>query len=338
MRMVARIPLLILSFLLSLVLWAYVQVQEFPDKPASPSYTLKVQEVGLPSDMLIVGPPDPIKIFPVGSPDDWVGVTDNDFVATVDLKDAKPGASTYVVRVAVTGDHPGLRWEPKTSEVRIATDVKKSKEIPVVVQIYNELPTNQGYWYLPYATYTEPAMITVEGPKADVDNIESARAILDLSRVTPGGAYTSTLEVLQSGGRPAPTSITYNPKTVLVRPALAVGSESRELLVQPSYKGQPAPGYTVKSIEVTPDSVPVRGRPESLAAMKVLSTKEIDLTGLKATNTFTLTPDLPADVIMASPRPIIAKIVIEPTAPPVATKPVPTVKPPKTKTRRRKDR
>ncbi|HVT11449.1 MAG TPA: CdaR family protein [Fimbriimonadaceae bacterium] len=339
MNTIARIPLVIISFLLSVALWLYVQVTEFPDKPPQTSYTVPVQVFGLPDKMQIVVPPDPVKIFPVGSPDDWDRVTEDDITARVNLRNAQTGEQNYPVQISIAGDHPGIRWEPKWPDltVRIVVDNRTHKEIPVRVQVSHELPPNLGYWYLPDSTFTEPATITISGPEADVKRVKYARTVLDLEQVTPGGAYTRTLELLEDGDRPAPSTVTYSPKTVLVRPALAVGSEVRDVLVQPHYKGQPAPGYMVKSFEVNPNMVEVRGRPEALAAFSILPTKEIDLGGLKATESFLLTPELPQDVVLASPQPITVKVVVEAVAPPAATKPPPTpVEPPKRKPRRRK--
>jgi YbbR domain-containing protein len=328
-RPISKIWLMIFSFLLSISLWAYVQVQENPTKPPATSYTLEVLPKNLPDGYSLVRSPEPIKVFPVGTPDEVARIDPKDLSASMDLSSPVEGSHSYAVKLTVAGDY-AVRWEPQGPTATVEVQKKIAKDVPVRVQVSNGL-THTDYWYLPEQTFAEPAVIRITGPKPDVDAVVEARATLDLLKVAPGQVYSSDIELLESGNRPASRMVEADPKIVLVHPAIAVGLDTRSVHIQPAFKGQPPFGYVVKSLEVTPNEIQLRGRPEILSTMTMVTTEPVDLSQIKSTTSITIAPVLPPGVIISPPQIVTLKIVIEP----LAKKPVepsPTVK-----SKRRKD-
>ena len=322
MNQVAKIPLMVLSFLLAIILWVTVQVQEHPPKEPKTSYPIPITTVGLPESMQIINKPDSIKIFPAGPTDEWARVADSDLSATVDLSGAqKGGPRSYPIKITVKGEHVGLRWSPRSLDAVITVDRRITKLVPVIVQPSNGL-LGLDSWYVPESTYTEPAEIAITGPETDVKEVVAARTTLNLENVAPGRTYTSkVLDLLEAHDRVAPVSVDYDrERTVDIHPAIVIGVQAREAYVMPDYKGFPAPGFSVKSIEISPNKVQIHGQPEALSKSSYVKV-EVDLTNLKQTQTLLLTPKpVRSDVFMSVPAPEISvKVVIEAVAPPRVT-------------------
>jgi YbbR domain-containing protein len=324
MSTMARIPLLILSFILSILLWVYVQVQENPPKQPKTSYSVRVEIRNLPSTMEMPKI-NPLRVFPQGTADELARIDDKDISAYVDLANADPGTKDYPVHLVVKGDY-NVRWDPAPDDRKVTITLEKTtkKAIPVRVQVVGSL-SNPDYLYLPDSTYVDPPLILIIGPESDVSRVYYARAILDLTNVSPGKTYQSDIELLEKNDRPAQDTVRIdsedeksgNPASpvhttrVTIHPSVAVGLETRSFHIQPTYRGLPAPGFVVKEIQVSPENVPVRGRTITLSAMSVVRTEDVDISGLKETKQFTVNPRLPDDVSVTSPQVIYVTVVIE---------------------------
>jgi YbbR domain-containing protein len=76
-------------------------------------------------------------------------------------------------------------------------------------------------------------------------------------------------------------SLTLNPNTVTLRCDIQKKSNYREVVVRPRTKGNPALGYFVSGLEVSPATITVIGPPSVIADMGGLMDVEgeVDLTG-----------------------------------------------------------
>jgi YbbR domain-containing protein len=315
----AKIPLFVLSFLLAMVLWVYVQVQEKPPKPPQTSYQVKVQLRHLPERKIVIQEPKEMKFFPQGSSVELARIDPNDLSAYIDLAGPSTKAG-YPVHLIYKGD-AAVTFEPRNAPARVVLDDIESRPIRVDIQVSGGL-TNPDYLYQPEQTFAEPLSVTVTGPKTDVDHVVAARAILDLTRVSPGRPVTSDVELLYDV--PKPESIDFEPKTVSIHPAIAVAPQERSIHITPNFKGHPADGYYVKQITVSPEEVRLRGSAEVLTKMLSLSGKPIDITGLKETTSFSLEPDLHGNAFILPPLPITVTVVIDHAGPVIPAAPAPT--------------
>lgn len=302
-----------LSFTLSIWLWLYVQVQDNPRSKAPTSYLVKVDLLNVPTD-IVPSDPGTIRFFPKGLAEDLSDIKNEDLSAYVDLSGARPDAKTqrFPVRLVVKG-HDAVSWNPSKPVAVMTIQRKLTKMIDVKVQPSGDLE-NPDHLYLPKSTFTEPGKIEVSGPEADVLDVSSARAILDLSRVGPGKTQESDLELLRDDDLPAPSTVKSETTKVTIHPGIAVGLDFVRLPVIARYTGKPAPGFVVKQVVVVPADVQVRGRPEDLRSLTHLEMDpSIDVSGFTESRTFTLTPRLPVQGVALVGQPTItAKVIIEP--------------------------
>lgn len=319
-KVLPRAPLLLVSLLLSIMLWLYVQVQEYPVKAPPASYLVDIKLQNVP-DNLVASDPGQMRFFPKGSLEDLQMIQGKDISAYIDMKDAKVGTDLYPVHLVDKGQ-AAVTWQPTKPQARITVEHKISRSVRVKVQPAGELE-NADYLFLPLATTTDPQYVDIVGPQSAVARVTTVRAILDLTQVTPGQSYKSDIELLEDNDRPAPDSVKPDVTTVEIHPAIAVGLESLRLPVRASYTGKPAAGFVVKELVVSPRDVLVRGKPDVLNGMTYLETEPaIDVAGLSQSMYFTVTPKLPPEGIALSGQPTITVQVViepEPAVPPTST-------------------
>ncbi|MFI5385584.1 MAG: hypothetical protein ACHQ50_05620, partial [Fimbriimonadales bacterium] len=165
MNPIAKAGYVIVSFLMSLILWLYVQEQVSPTKPPPSSYRVPITLRNLPAEYVPPQQPDDIEVFPQGSIEERSRISKTDLSAFVDLSHPVKGPHIYPVHLDVKGD-PKVRWEPQPLQTQINVQPRASKRIPVHVQTYGSL-TDSGFLYVPRLTVTDPPMVTVIGPESD---------------------------------------------------------------------------------------------------------------------------------------------------------------------------
>ena len=136
--------------------------------------------------------------------------------------------------------------------------------------------------------------MSVEGPSSAVERVSAIIANLSLA-----GQHTSVERVVEllaidEGGRRI-TDVKLTPQTVGVRLEIERKLNYREVAVRARTKGNPARGYFVSSVEVSPATVTVVGSPAVIATMPgLVSVKgEVDVTGATRMLAERLELDLP---------------------------------------------
>ena len=338
MNTMAKFPLMVLSFILSIILWVYVQVQENPLPDLPGLYQLPLTVKNPPEGFQVVSQPSFITLVPQGSIIQRRLIDPSKLSVYVDLSQVKPSPSdraivrAYPIHIS-DGDYTG-RWSLQSPDATVKIERVISRSVPVVVEPSGQL-SNPASLYIQSGTYAEPAEVTIRGPISDVDSVVQANTICELSSAAPGGAYTGHIYPVLKGGVTAPTSIDCQPRTVVIYPDIVVSPLTRSLHVFPQITGQPAPGCQVTKVEVTPENLEVRGQSELITSLQFLSTPAVDIDGLKETKSFTEEPLLPPGIVLSPPSQTVSvKVTIAAPAQPPAK---PAEKPhPKRRTRRRR--
>jgi YbbR domain-containing protein len=150
--------------------------------------------------------------------------------------------------------------------------VESRVRVPVSVKFPKHL--------VPNTPLPDSLLATVEGPKGLVRTIDhyDPHVQIDLSDAVEG---STTIDYLASpvDGLPSGTRVTsLQPATQVTTLELR---RSKKLEVKAAVEGDPAHGWTVKSVQVTPDFVVVSG-PESIThAMTSVLTTVVDVSGIK---------------------------------------------------------
>ncbi|MBI3721532.1 MAG: hypothetical protein HY248_03180 [Fimbriimonas ginsengisoli] len=295
------------SLILSLILWLVVQLQAAQGTKTLANLVVDVRNI--PGGLAVVG--DGLRTISLnakGPAEALDRIPTDDVRPYVDLTGARASTSrSYPVRLDRVGSdkNRGITWDLR----QIKLDIEKviSADVGVSVETTGALPADN----LVYQGATkEPGRVTVTGPESRVKQVRRARVLLDLSKVTRGMAVTDKVDLLDSDDYPV-AEVTAQPSVVTIRPEVNPAPQSKSLVVVPQYRGQPAFGYSVARVDVSPASVAATGMSEALARVSTIPTWPIDLTGLRDSRTFVVRLNPPANIQPAHTRTVSVTVTIE---------------------------
>lgn len=278
MKRAIHIPFLISSILLSIMLWVVVSAQNSLVKPLS----LDIQLQSLDQEKFFVRNAD--RVLPVlarGSVREMDLLQMETMFAAVDLQRAKPGKGFYPIRIYPDRLRALLVDLPQRVPVEI--EAISEKEIAVTVEVKSKLA--DGNTVLDEAV-SEPAFITVRGPKSEIDRITKAKAVLDLNNVSSSRtgpyeedvfAYTSDDSRLEN--------VQVIPFKVNITALLMAAPVEKTGFVQVRFSGQPAPGFQVVGYDVEPPQVNQLGGSRAIAKANQIFTSPVSLEGLSSDTT-----------------------------------------------------
>lgn len=296
----------IFSLIISISLWLHVQLSK--PQLAQELFSFEVKIVNFDRSKLALSrmSADVVRIRASGEPEELKKVKGKTFSAYVDLLDAEPGLKEYRLQP----DYPtgvNLEWErPPTVFVNLeplAHDFRK------VTAVLDDSLAPSGFT-LGDPT-VEPEMIKIEGPQSRIDMVVTVRAmVLSPERFKPGMRFSAPLEFLDKNNKVV-SGVAADVNEVTVIPTLLALTPRHSLLVTPQWRGQPAFGYRVASITVTPNQIEVTGDDRKLSRLSTVSTQPIDLTGLTSSRTFQAKLELPSGAQAKSTKPITVRVIIE---------------------------
>ncbi len=236
-------------------------------------------------------------------------VSTRDFVATADLSNVpvQAGGAPVRVPVTVTSVDPRIQvigWTPTATFARL--DPVISRDVPVVVQ-RGPVP--------PGLSASQPTVdrttVTIRGAASLVQQVASAvaRVSIDASGVN----VDSEVELVAVDARGEPVGpVTITPARVRVQILVAEQLSSRTVPVAPNVTGQPASGYTVRRIEVTPLTVTVSGSASTLGDLSTVSTAPISVNNRTTSLQTNATLQPPKGVTPLGSTTVSVRVVIEP--------------------------
>ncbi len=233
-------------------------------------------------------------------------VTPDAFSAMADLSgyDMTHAGEPQSVAIRVSAVRDGitvLSFSPE--QVSVAIDTVASREVPVTVDrgvVPDGLEIGEP-------TLT-PQTVTARGPQSRLRRVDHAVAAvrIDPSGIDVDGAYDLT--AVDALGRPV-ESIELTPASVSVKIDVSQVETTKTVPVRPQLGGNPAPGFAVTAVEVTPATVTLRGQPDALAGVTDLATEPLDISGATSGKTFTAGLVLPKGTRIAD-TPSTAKVVV----------------------------
>jgi len=304
-----KIPIMLLSLVVSLSLFFYVRSQDVPESVPG-VFALEIGSRNIPAGMDVKLSPTRVTWQAIGSAEQIVAIDRERLQAYVDLSDATEGERRYQIKLE-SPTYPGVKWTPLTTFTQATIERRISKEVPVQVETTGQANlTNLLY----NDAVTEPKTILVQGPRSYVESVSRATVLLDLSKVSNGTAYESSVVLVnRTGDRVA--NVTSDPEKVTILPAFVASPEDKPVYVNANCKGQPASGFMVKRIDVKPERIRVKGRSQTVATFNVVETELIDVTGLTETKTFRVSLLLPNGVKPAGAGAVEVTVVVVPRPP-----------------------
>lgn len=305
----ANLFTLLLSLALAVLIW--VNAQQVKDPPRSEFLTIPVNIIGQPEDSILLTPPPErlfVQIVFEGPTSIVTQLTPADFSATADLSGIPFGEKTNVP-ITVQSNVPRVTLRSQQLELNVQLEQLVTREIPVVLDIRGEVARG----YTTGDPLIDPERITISGPASNVGELDFARVTVFLNNDREDILDSRQPIFYDKQGNVASVrGLTLNSQQVDITIPVTESAGYAEKFIDVDIVGEPAPGYRVLDISVSPLSVLVQGRPTLLRQLSRVQTEPIDITGLTESYRQQVTLALPEGVILDEVQEIFVEIDIEP--------------------------
>ncbi|MBI2913466.1 MAG: hypothetical protein HYY03_06060 [Chloroflexi bacterium] len=275
-----NVGLAALSVVLAFVLWIFVVDTAGGTTwiGTLPNVQVPVEVANVPRGLTVKGEISPVRVRVQVDEKVRDDLRSDDFTATVDLSEATEGENT--VPVTVEAHTSQGRLEVLGGVGTVGTNVKVtlvplfSKLVPVEVQLEGTLSAGLENG----DPVSDPSTVTVSGTEELVALVSKAVTDVDVSSASDDIERSFELEARDERGLLV-KGVTLDPSKAQVTVPIQRKLLTRVITVSPDVAGNPAPGYNVAGVSVTPAVVTVSGARELLDSLSVIRTEEVDITG-----------------------------------------------------------
>lgn len=270
-----RIFYAILAVLISAVLWMYVAQSQNPMEEKL--YEIPLEYNNLPATMAVVDKLDTVKVRVQGYSGILENVDTKDITASLDLSDANIGQ--YVAKISI--ELPAGVQLISVTPVDVEVNIQELASVEVPVEIdYSQVVPEEGCQLLTPMLGADA--VVVSGAKSNVAKIDKAEVKM------PGGTlhetYSGTLPVIvyDKNGNSLENLVEVQPETVNVMLPVVGDTPSKVAPISANLVGEPAAGYAVSRIVISPNVVNAYANQAALDAIDYVYTEAIDIKGAKS--------------------------------------------------------
>ncbi len=253
--------------------------------------SVPVEVRGLTSDTFMLTDVDPVTTIRYLSPSGARPITST-FEAWIDISGIEPGSGPHSVpitveslddRITVVGRDP--------DRMTVNLDKIARRTVPVrVAQVAPPAGLELG------TTTVDPLQVEISGPASVLDRVMEARANVQIQPTGINVDQDVRLVPVDALGD-AVGQINVTPPTARVTIPVFSDRDSKILPITPLITGDPAPGFDIVALTVSPRVVTVEGDIDELDPLDRIDTAPVSIVGLSATETFESTLVLPNGVV-----------------------------------------
>ncbi len=265
------ITIKIISILVAIVLWTYVLGEQNPFIPQtfrdipikfnnldSVNYALVEEQSSFKVNVRVRGRRSTI-----------LELSKEAIKAEVNMKGRAEGENLLAVSVNLPDNIELVSVNPP--EIMVNLEPIIEKQIPITVNIEN----NPAEGFAVMDPVVKPKEAILKGPKSIVDTIKFAFISVDVSNKTENIQGNFPLRITDAK-KAEPKKITYRPDII---EAIIPIVNKTDVEIEPRIIGNPAPGYAVAGITVTPKIISVTGDENILSYLQKIDTDLIDISG-----------------------------------------------------------
>ena len=280
-----RIKLLALGF--AIALWSVVAYTQNPTQSAR--YQLAVDPPKLPAGLVIVGDIPQVLVTVTATADNLRQFDRKSLHATADFSGAKVGTDRVPVRI--TNPDPNVQVEAPTSLI-VPVDELASTTTVVAIDRVHSLPA--GFHEQTASTTVTPASVKIDGPRSQLVGIQAVVRI-ELDGLLGPFDLPYAVVVLDAKKKVL-KSVTVTPAAVSVKMTIQADAVTETKPIGWTLTGQPAAGYRVTNVTLSPLQDNATGLLNALALISLLSTDPVDVTNATSDIVRVITVRPPAGV------------------------------------------
>ena len=307
----------LLAVFFAVVIWGFVMIETNPDRIKTISdieITLRNEGMLREAGLVLIQPTLPkVTVSLEVRQSDYASTNIQNINVVADLANITKAGSKVRVRLDVTTRVGSVR-SVTPQYIDLDIDTWEQMDIPVMVNVTGTLP--QGYWK--GKPEVDPTIIKVEGPRSQIESLKQAVVNVSVDNVTDViHDMSSVILIGQDGDEIIDSQLRTAQSLVQVRlpiyPTARVAIRDIDNPGNPypvRVLGQPAEGYEVKSVEVTPEAILIAGPGDILEQIQGLYVEPVFLDGEQNNLQFILKPLLPEGVQCVDEQDIMANVTL----------------------------
>lgn len=264
----------ILSVLFAIIFWFYVMDQVNPEMVRTiPNLQIEVlnQENIESSGYLVLEEDVPnVTIKVKGRRKAVMDLKATDIILSADVKDFHKGINYFEIQKRIFKDNVSIE-DVSVNRIQMTIDKLVESSRPITIKASGQLPAGESLG----ETKLNPEKVTVRGPESLVKQVASVVGTVDLGIVSNQAATTISLEPLDQNGKVV-KGVTLSNASVLATFGLLMENTTK---IEVDLTGTLPSGYKVTEIDVTPESLALKGSSDAIANLSSIKTLPIDLTG-----------------------------------------------------------
>lgn len=306
---IRNFSILLLAFALALVVWVSAVTAQNPNVDRIRQVPLEI--VGPDPNMMIVGNvPNQVRVTlraPRTVADRLAG-TDNAVRTWIDLSGLGAGTHAVPVQAHINETFQPVRTGSIVPElVTVTLEPLVALSFPVKLEVIGDTAIG----YQKGVLTRMPSFVTVSGPASLVSQVDDVRATLDITNASETIQVELPLIALDANGARV-QGITITPNEVSVTQPVALLGGYRNVVVKVVTEGQPADGYILNNLTVSPPGVLVFSTDPQLVAdlPSFVETEPLDVTGLEDDLDIRLALELPEGVSVVGDESVLVQVSI----------------------------
>ncbi len=289
---------LILSVFLAVLVWIAAVREQNPPREADYDRNIPIEVIPPAAGLVTTDVlPNSVRLRLVAPNSSWTSLTPAKFKALLDLSKLAEGFNDVPIQVSISD--PQVRIVDQTpKDVSITLQAEQTISMTIQAEIGDEPPIG----YMSLTPVVSPTIVTVTGPASLIGQAE--KAVTEIAVHSAKETIKRTNEIVIRNRDDQPISgLKLNPATVQIVLPIEQRFGYKDVSVSAVVKGQPAPGYWVSNISITPPRLTIVGNPQVLASIPgFIETTPIDVSQTTENIERSIPLNLPNGVTVVPPE------------------------------------
>lgn len=284
----------LLCLIAACALWVYVMNEQNPQ--VENTYTVPVETRNLDRSLVATNVPSTVKVKVRMSRSDMIYMRSDNIKAYVDLTGVTDGDYPNTpIHVSVPGDESVVSVTPKSFDLNV--DTYAVKTLPANVQIFGTPETN----FSVESKKVTPDTITIAGSSAMIAKADRAVVSVNIAGKEKSFTEFDSVNILDADGNTV-TGLDIMPSQVKVAVKMKEATKLGNLPIRIDTKGEPAKGYKVGRITITPSVATITAPISFFSSNKTLDLDPIDVTGASSDIHQVVNVNVPSGGSVAVPK------------------------------------
>ncbi len=284
-------------------LWATVAYTENPTQTQKVSIPgSEIQHTAVPVGLILIGDLPTVTVTIVGSSSALSSFVHGNLRVSANFAGLHQGLQS--VSLQVTNLNPDVKVREAPSSIVVNVDQLATVMATVTLDQLRSVPAG----FHEVSAVIDPKQVSVAGPKSLLANID-AYVVVDLDG-HQSFFQDSPVVAVRDQKKKAVQGLLISPPTVTVKVTIQADAVTEAKVAGWTLTGQPAPGYRVSNVTITPLQVSVTGLAATLDTIQQMPTDPVDISNATADVVRTVAVRLPAGVQDVSPRSVQVHVFI----------------------------